>query len=120
MTQSSNSRYVDYVTSTSFNLTLSKNMVATLASIANKDIHSVGNQLRGDGGYDSTVPTGGSLAKRGLVYHTHTPDIANGESFWNMTEEGWLVVELLKRAGLISDKIKRRKARKVKEEAYVR
>lgn len=102
-----NEKYVDYVTSTSFNLQLSKRMIAALAAIANNDIHGLDPQLWADGGYGGAVPLGDALIRRGLVRHKQPKRCRKGEHPWSVTDEGWLVVDLLKRAGLISEQVVR-------------
>jgi sarcosine oxidase gamma subunit len=85
-----NAAYVEHVTSTAFNLTLSKNMINALllmdagASAYDKVLQGV------------QVPALSALARRGLLRHHWTgPD----NPAWFITKEGQLVAELLRRAG---------------------
>lgn len=87
----------EHVTSTAFNLTLSKNMIASLVCIK-KGVHPI---RMGDltGGYSTEVPTRHRLAQRGLVIapDPHWPGV------YETTRAGDLVFELLQEAGLTQE-----------------
>jgi hypothetical protein len=95
-----NHQFAAYVTSTAFNLSLSRSMIVCLVDIANNDEYAMG--LRIAGLYETTVGTRRKLADRGLIF---APD-PKWPGRFELTEAGSLVVELLKVAGLIEAKEK--------------
>jgi hypothetical protein len=103
-------QFVEFVTNASFNLTLSKNMIAVMELIAygstgsfidGKDVPS----LHQRGYADSYVPTANSLKRRGLVTHIKPPDQNPPFSHfpYQLTEAGRKVYELLVLAELVSE-----------------
>lgn len=85
-------RFANYVTSTAFNLSLSKNMIERLAAYRypkykDRVIHNHGNGIAAIG----------ALQRRGLVSH-----ISDGQKFI-MTQEGSLVLDLCELAELLEE-----------------
>jgi len=94
-----NRKFADYVTSVSFNLSLSKSMVIVLAQVYT-NTHCMPKSREfytAFGCRDNYVQTVGCLQDRGLVY---SPD-AKYPGLVELTAAGKHVVELLKLAGLI-------------------
>lgn len=90
-----NPTFAAHVTSTAFNLTLSKSMIIRLVMVANSDI--VSNLYRAAGINDNAVEAGQALKRRGLVWSPN----AEFPGIYSLTEAGKLVFELLKIAGLV-------------------
>ncbi|UJW87912.1 hypothetical protein [Devosia sp. SL43] len=93
-----NRKFSDHVTQTAFHLTLSRNMIGTMARIRN---HAFGH----DGawtasGADQFIMGAKALTERGLVVHSQVPD-ATGKH-WTFTEAGEHVFQLLVIAGLVT------------------
>jgi hypothetical protein len=110
-----NSVLRDYVTDSSFVLTLSRNHINTLVTIAHNDRD---HKSRRD-----FVNPGNGLIRRGLVNHvshakkTRTKQVPTGRTnetrpvyrgsynaelncYWRLTKAGWLVYDLLVEAGI--------------------
>lgn len=106
-----NSKFADYVTNVAFHLTLSKAMCSTLLAI---DAEYKRKPLKKDEwtgslltGYSHFVPVVHTLIRRGLVNYTQSPrdefghiNPNDGHKCYSLTEEGKLVLELIKRANL--------------------
>ena len=91
-----NKTFRENVTSTKFALTLSKSMIFHLLWLSESQHVCGRSHLTLAGLTDTTVPTRGRLAARGLVY---SPD-PNFPGNYKLTRAGELVVELIKEAGL--------------------
>lgn len=86
--------FAAHVTSATFQLSLSKAMIACLVQIANG---SKTANLRTSGLYDTVVMTCIRLEARGLI---HAPD-PQYPGRYEITEVGKLVIQLLQCAGLV-------------------
>lgn len=89
-----NTKFRDHVTSASFSLTLSKNMITILASIRRGDYFMSHHELRAKGCSDTAVPSARHLRERGLI--EPCPD-----RLFRVTRAGELVLELLVEADLV-------------------
>lgn len=91
-----NSKFAEAVTSTAFNLTLSKTMIARLISVANGDVPSTVRIYPAMGFNNLAVPAGQALKRRGLVY-APDPELPGA---YKLTRAGELAVEMLREAGI--------------------
>lgn len=86
-----NTAFREYVTATSFNLTITKTQIHALWAV------KAHNYARGlSGGTDVFVPAVHGLIRRGLVIHHPAPEYG-----YDLTEAGELVYKLLEQAGLV-------------------
>ena len=87
--------FQDYVTSTAFSLTLSKNQIACLCAV---------EQLRGPWG--GTTGSSRSILHKGLISHRSEPDPRHPDNphaeiqIWELTAAGKALIPLIKLAGL--------------------
>jgi len=104
-----NSRFADYVTNVAFHLTLSKSMCSVLLAIQAEEKRKPAKKDEWARsiltGYSHFVPVVKRLEDRGLVKYISTPRNSfghinpnSGHKNFRLTDEGKLVVELIKRA----------------------
>lgn len=92
-----NHKFAAYVTSATFQLSLSRNMIIALTAIANDTWASGVDHYRTIGLVDGSHVAGASLSRRGLV---HSPD-PKWPGRYELTDAGRHTFELLKLAGLV-------------------
>lgn len=90
-------KFAAHVTSLAFNLSLSRNMIITLAQIAGHAEKYERDVFVAFGGFDTAVTSGRALEERGLVYGFNP----ERPGMYRLTKAGEHVLELLKIAGLI-------------------
>ena len=93
-----NRKFADHVTQTAFHLTLSRNMIGTMARIRNHAYES--DRTWTANGSDQFLMGAKALIERGLVQHSDAAD-AEGRH-WKFTDAGEHVFELLVLSGLVS------------------
>lgn len=89
-----NEAFREYVTSTSFSLTLSRNMITVLMSIRAGLFIMSTDLLRARGMYDTAVPSARALLERGLIER-------DAATIYRLTKAGKLTCELLQEAGFM-------------------